>query len=127
MPRVAHFEINADDPERVANFYKSIFGWEIKKWDGPIDYWMVMTGDKEEPGIDGGISMRSDAIGAREANSFVNTIEVNDIDKFLTIITESGGSVYTPKMPIPTVGWIAYCKDTEGNLFGIMQNDKTAQ
>jgi hypothetical protein len=31
------------------------------------------------------------------------------------------------KMPIPGVGWLAYVKDTEGNLFGMMQNDPNAR
>jgi len=26
-------------------------------------------------------------------------------------------------MPIPTIGWFATCMDSEGNTFGIMQND----
>jgi predicted enzyme related to lactoylglutathione lyase len=29
-------------------------------------------------------------------------------------------------MPIPGMGWLAYCKDTEGNIFGMMQNDPNA-
>jgi len=53
MTRVVHFEIHADDPERAAAFYRSVFGWEIRKWDGPFDYWLVMTGPREEMGIDG--------------------------------------------------------------------------
>jgi len=32
-----------------------------------------------------------------------------------------------PKMPIPGVGWLAYAKDTEGNIFGIMQPDANAK
>jgi predicted enzyme related to lactoylglutathione lyase len=38
----------------------------------------------------------------------------------------AGGVVAVPKMPIPTMGWLAYCKDTEGNLFGMMQMDANA-
>jgi len=38
----------------------------------------------------------------------------------------AGGSIAVPKMPIPTMGWLAYCKDTEGNLFGMMQMDAKA-
>jgi hypothetical protein len=30
-------------------------------------------------------------------------------------------------MPVPGVGWLAYCKDTEGNIFGMMQADKSAK
>ncbi len=32
MPRVVHFEIHADDPERAVRFYKKVFGWKIEKW-----------------------------------------------------------------------------------------------
>ncbi|MGZ7136310.1 MAG: VOC family protein, partial [Methanobacterium sp.] len=38
MPRVVHFEIPADDPERAIEFYKNVFGWKIDKWEGPFDY-----------------------------------------------------------------------------------------
>jgi predicted enzyme related to lactoylglutathione lyase len=30
-------------------------------------------------------------------------------------------------MPIPGIGWLAYAKDTEGNIFGMMQNDPGAK
>ena len=58
MPRVVHFEISADKPERATEFYKKVFGWNIQKWDGPQPYWLVATGSKSEPGIDGGIMNR---------------------------------------------------------------------
>jgi predicted enzyme related to lactoylglutathione lyase len=29
-------------------------------------------------------------------------------------------------MPIPGMGWLAYVKDTEGNIFGMMQSDPAA-
>jgi len=35
MPRVIHFEIVADNPERAVKYYKEVFGWELTKWDGP--------------------------------------------------------------------------------------------
>jgi uncharacterized protein len=38
MGRVIHFELNADDPARAAEFYKKVFGWKIEKWSGPQDY-----------------------------------------------------------------------------------------
>jgi predicted enzyme related to lactoylglutathione lyase len=42
-------------------------------------------------------------------------------------VAELGGSIAMPKMPVPTVGWLAYGKDTEGNLFGFMQFDPEAK
>ncbi|MFQ6133586.1 MAG: hypothetical protein ACE5R4_16215 [Armatimonadota bacterium] len=42
-------------------------------------------------------------------------------------VEQSGGEVLAPKMAIPGVGYHTYCKDTEGNVFGIMQDDPSAQ
>ncbi len=44
MPRVVHFEINSDHPQKAAEFYQEVFGWTVVKWDGPVDYWLVTTG-----------------------------------------------------------------------------------
>ena len=52
---------------------------------------------------------------------------VADLDTMVRRMTDSGGSVALPRMPIPTVGWLAYGKDTEGNLFGMMQMDENAK
>ena len=37
MPRVVHFEIPAENPERAAKFYKEVFDWKIEKWQGPFN------------------------------------------------------------------------------------------
>ena len=36
MSRVIHFDIEADDPQRAAEFYTKVFGWKISKWEGPM-------------------------------------------------------------------------------------------
>jgi predicted enzyme related to lactoylglutathione lyase len=122
MPRVIHFEIPTDDPERAAKFYRNVFGWEISKWDGPVEYWLVSTGDDDQPGINGGLMRRPSG----ERASAVNTIDVTSVDDFIVLIESAGGSVIVPKMPVPGVGWLAYCKDLDGNTFGIMQSDPAA-
>ena len=122
MSRVVHFEIPADDPERSIKFYEEVFGWTIEKWDGPIEYWLIMTGQEDQPGIDGGLARRTDPeIGVE------NTIEVADLDLSLTAVADNGGQVIRPKMTVPGVGWMAYIKDTEGNIFGLMESDLEAK
>ena len=59
-------------------------------------------------------------------SAFVITLDVADLDKTVTTIEQAGGTVALPRQPIPGVGWLAYFKDTEGNIFGAMQSDKTA-
>ena len=125
MPRPIHFEFQADDPERAAKFYRTLFGWTIQKWDGPVDYWLIMTGKAPEPGIDGGMMRRKPE--AKDFNATYNTIDVPNLDQFLAKATGAGATIVVPKMPIPGVGWLVYCKDTEGNIFGMMQPDKDAK
>ena len=121
MSRITHFEIPADDPERAIKFYETVFGWTIEKWDGPIEYWLIMTGPEDQPGIDGGLAKRSDPeIGVE------NTIEVADLEGSLLDVEKNGGKLIRPKIAVPGVGWMAYIKDTEGNVFGLMKTDPEA-
>ncbi len=126
MPRVVHFEIHADDPQRAVNFYQNVFGWQINKWEGPEDYWLVTTGANNEPGINGAILKRRGPINSDAVIAYVCTIDVPDIDEAITKATSQGGTVALPKMPVPGVGWLAYYKDSEGNIFGMLQTDAAA-
>ena len=55
MPRVVHFEITSNDPEKSAAFFQKVFDWKVTKWEGPQEYWLVETGEEEEPAINGGL------------------------------------------------------------------------
>lgn len=122
MPRVIHFEIAADDPERAAKFYTKIFNWKMDKWEGPQPYWLATTGSDKEPGINGAIMKRDDP-----KMTTVNTVDVPKLEEYMDKVNKSGGKVITPKMTVPGIGYFAYCQDTEGNTFGIMQMDKAAK
>jgi uncharacterized protein len=126
MSRVVHFEIHADDPRRAANFYQEVFGWQIQKWDGPAEYWLVTTGKPPEPGIDGAILQRQGPINGDAVIAYVCTVDVASVDDTIAKITSLGGTIALPKNPVPGVGWLAYAKDTEGNIFGVMQSDHNA-
>ncbi|HYJ79979.1 MAG TPA: VOC family protein [Longimicrobiaceae bacterium] len=120
MPRPIHFEIPASDPERAIRFYQGLFGWTFTQWEGPQPYWLVSTG--EGPGIDGGLMQRPIGPGA----GTVNTVDVASLDASLAQAQAAGGEVVVPKMAIPGVGWLAYCKDPDGNVFGMMEADTGA-
>ena len=122
MNRVVHFEIGADKPEELVSFYGKTFDWRFEKWEGPMEYWMIMTGDEKKPGIDGGLKMR-DEMGTNT----VNTIDTKDIDKSIEKVTKNGGKITVPKMAVPGVGWMAYFADPQGNVFGLMQSDENAR
>jgi uncharacterized protein len=123
VPRVIHFEIPAQDTERAVEFYRKVFGWKIDKYpDGQMDYWLVTTGDEKEPGINGSITAKDEI-----HPSTINTVSVASFEEALKKIVEAGGEALMPKMAVPHVGYMTYCKDTEDNVFGIMQTDPNAK
>lgn len=125
---MVHFEIHADDPDRARSFYAQVFGWSFSKWDGSMEYWAIRTGEESEPGINGGLVRRMGPRpgGMQPVGSFVCTVDIPDLDATVATVAQAGGSMVVPKMPIPGVGWLAYAKDTEGNILGLMQADPSA-
>jgi predicted enzyme related to lactoylglutathione lyase len=121
MARTVQLEIPADNPQRALDFYSKLYGWKFSKWDGPMDYRLINTGDAAEPGIKGGLMPRRDP-----NQPCVNTIGVTNLDESVATVVEMGGAIALPKMPVPGVGWLAYCKDTDGHIFGMMQPDTAA-
>ena len=118
--RIVHFEIPCNDPQKNIDFFQKVFGWKFQKF-GNEEYWSVITGDEQSPGINGGLMKRRDP-----QQPIVNSIDVTDIDKAMENIKNNGGTIVVPKMPIPTVGWLAYFKDPDGNIHGVYQNDPSA-
>ena len=123
MDKVVHFEIPADDVARAAEFYGSIFGWDLEPVPG-MDYTMIRTvsvDDRQmptEPGaINGGLMQRGP-----DTQTPSVTIDVVSIDAAIKAIEDSGGSVVRPRTEIPGMGAFAYFKDCEGNTMGLWEN-----
>lgn len=117
--RVVHFEIGAEDPEKLSEFYRSAFGWKINEWPGS-NYWL--TGSEEDRAIgaiNGGIMERFN-----QERTIIN-IETDNIEVTLADVEKHGGKVVkplkdTPLGPDETMRW-CYCEDPQGNVFGLMQ------
>jgi len=123
MNRVTHFEIYTDDPEAVRPFYQEVFGWKFNKFGGgPIEYWLVTTGDDKDPGINGGITRPREG----QNSGTLNTIAVASLEEATKKIKQRGGRICVPKIGIPRIGWLAYAEDPAGNVFGIIEPDTKA-
>jgi predicted enzyme related to lactoylglutathione lyase len=123
MPnRIVHFEIEASDRERAKNFYARAFGWQMQQLGEDMgNYVVVTTGDPKEPGgINGGIFV-TPAGATKELNAYSCVVGVDDVDKAMANVRSAGGQVMGDKMDIPGIGTFARCKDTEGNIFTLLQ------
>lgn len=121
MSRVVHFEIPTIDGEASSAFYSRVFDWQIQKWEGPMEYWLIRTGEPGTMGIDGAFYRPGP-----EYSGIVNTVGVADVDETLARVQANGGTVIYPKGPVPGVGWLAYARDPQGNVFGLLQPDEKA-
>jgi predicted enzyme related to lactoylglutathione lyase len=122
LDKVVHFEIPADNVERPKKFYKETFDWKIIPVP-QMNYTLLGTVEvdqnnmpKESCAINGGMMERSLGIAGP-----VLTINVDNIDSSIDKIKNQGGKIIQGKMEVPTVGFIAYFQDTEGNILGLIQ------
>jgi uncharacterized protein len=123
MPnRIVHFEIEAVDRERAKNFYAKAFGWQMQQLGAEMsDYVMVTTGDPKEPGgINGGLYSTQPG-QSKELNAYSCVVGVDNIDQAMGSVKSAGGELLGDKMDIPGVGTFVRCKDTEGNIFTMLQ------
>ena len=120
MPKIVHFEIPVDDPERAIAFYRDVLGWAVSRY-GDTPYWLVRAGEDEEPGADGALVSREELHRAP-----VLVAGVADIGDVLSRAQQCGGEVVQGRLPIPGMGWSAYVRDSEGNTIGFFQPDTAA-
>jgi hypothetical protein len=124
MNRVTHFEIYTDNPEAVQSFYREVFRWKFSKFEGgPIEYWLVTTGDDKEPGINGGMTRPREG----QSPGTINTVAVESLDQTIKKINQRGGKICVPKMAIPEIGCLAYAEDPAGNVVGIIEPNTNAK
>ncbi len=124
MDKIVHFEIPGDDREKVGKFYQEIFGWHLIPMP-QMEYTIIHTGptddqtgmSKEVGFINGGFFKRT---GERQNPTLV--IDVKSIDETVKKIEANGGKIIEPKMPVGDMGFVAYFKDSEGNVLGIWEN-----
>ena len=121
MNRISHFELPSNDPAKFKEFYSKVFGWKYQQW-GTEEYFLTQTGSKEEPGIEGAIMKKK-----HPEQPVVVSMTVENLDKCTEDVNSNGGQVVVPKMSVPGMGYLAYFKDPDGNIVGMMQMDQNAK
>jgi predicted enzyme related to lactoylglutathione lyase len=122
MPTIVHFDVAADNPQRAKKFYKSLFDWNMHAPPGMTDYYLIETKALNgNDGVGGGLGKRGEP-----TQRITAYIGVDSIDEYSNRVEELGGTVVQSKMTVPGWGYLANCMDTEGNAFGLWQEDKNA-
>ena len=125
MNPVVHFEMPFDDPDRMARFYASAFGWQTQALGQEMgDYVLATTtetdaqGPKRPGAINGGFFPRKPDWPAQHPSV---VIAVDDIQAAMVAVRQAGGEVLGEPMLIPGVGQYVAFMDTEGNRVSLLQ------
>ncbi len=113
---VVHFEIPANDVDRLSRFYSDVFGWKIEKapMPGP-DYWLISTGPRGKS-VGGGMYKKETPDDRPR-----NFIGVANIDAAIQEFRGAGGMEVMGKQEVPGQGWTFIGADPEGNMIALWQ------
>ena len=128
MPRPVRFEIHCEDLDRAQAFYEAMFGWRFQAFAG-VEYRAIVTGSPGQAGINGGLIRRVgtvDRAAPTPVIGWVCTVNVDDLDAYIARAEQNGAQLALDKQVMAGVGAYAYYKDTEGNIFGLMQPEAGA-
>lgn len=127
MSPVVHFEMPAEDRNRMARFYEKAFGWKTQMFDPEMgDYVLVTTAEKDAKAgapagaINGGFFPKRPDWPAQHPSIVIG---VNDIEAAMQRVGKEGGKVLGEPMQIPGVGRYVSFFDTEGNRVSMLQPD----
>ena len=123
---VVHFEMPADDRNRMANFYATAFGWRTQMLGEDMgNYVLVTTTESKEDGtpknpgsINGGFYPKNPELTDQYPTV---VIAIDDIKKTMNDIKAAGGKLIGEPMEIPGYGLYLSFYDTEGTRVSIMQ------
>lgn len=122
MPTIVHFDVASEDPERAKKFYAALFGWKFQSVP-EFQYNLIETTNPDgTPGVRGGLGKRMDP-----SQRITNYFGVKSIDAAMEQVMKLGGKLVSPKMPVRGMGYLANCIDTEGNMFGLWEENKGAK
>jgi predicted enzyme related to lactoylglutathione lyase len=126
MDPVIHFEMPAEDSERVRKFYESAFGWQTTPLGPEMgDFVLAFTTETDEESrlpkargaINGGFYRRTEP-----SQPVKFTILVEDIREAMDRIELVGGKILGEPIEMPGVGLFVDFVDTEGNTATINQD-----
>jgi predicted enzyme related to lactoylglutathione lyase len=112
---IVHVEISAEDRKALANFYSTVFGWNMQHID-EMSYTTFSTGEGE---VGGGLNPVTDENPVGTVLVYIGT---DDIEASLAEIEAHGGQLVAPKMEIPNMGWFAVFKDPAGNTMALYKD-----
>jgi len=122
MSTIVHFDVPAEDVTRAKKFYSALLGWKFESFP-EMQYNLITTANLDgTPGVGGGMGKRMEP-----SQRMMNYFGVPSIETAMTQVKSLGGKLISEKMAVPGMGYLANCMDTEGNAFGLWEENTKAK
>lgn len=127
MPKnpVVHFELPAQNMERMKDFYTKAFGWGLNQLDAEMNGYVVAhtapsddNGPLEKGRINGGFYNVTPEMPPQHPSVVVSVV---DIMKGIEDVKAAGGTIMGESFDIPGIGKYVSFTDTEGNRLSMLQ------
>ena len=127
MNPVVHFELPAEDRQRMVDFYTNTFGWQTEMMGAEMGNYVIATTTERDPvtrmpvtpgAINGGFYQKTPDMTTAYPSI---VIAVDDVKAAMKDIVDAGGQVLGEPMDIPGVGAYVSFFDTEGNRVSVLQ------
>jgi uncharacterized protein len=118
---VTHFEIYGEEPAKLADFYRDIFGWHVDQMPG-VNYWRIQIDSVQHKALHGGLTYRA----IPDLNGWLLFVNVPSVDDTVALVQKLGGSIVRPKTAVPKTAWVTILTDPAKNIFGVWQADPNA-
>lgn len=112
------YEVMTTDADAAEQFYSSVVGWTVTRSQGPIDYRMLMMGERGTGGI---MQLDQAMLDAGARPGWFMYVGVDDVDASAERIKALGGHIFVPPSDIPNVGRFAFGADPQGVPFYVMR------
>jgi predicted enzyme related to lactoylglutathione lyase len=118
MSSIVHFDVPAENTERAKKFYSALLGWKFETFPD-MQYNLITTTNLDgTPGVGGGMGKRMEP-----SQRMMNYFGVPSLDIAMKQVKSLGGKVMSEKMAVPGMGFLVSCMDTEGNAFGLWEEN----
>jgi len=108
---VVHFEIGCRDRAKTAQFFSSLFGWQMQPAGPATNIDTASTN---------GIAGHLTSLGHEPEHYTIFYVDVDDVQAYLDKAKELGGKALVGPITIPA-GTFAWFSDIDGNTIGLLK------
>jgi len=119
MNAIGWFDIYVDDLGRATAFYETVLDQKLEQMGDPTGEAQMMSFPADMTAYGAGGALTKSPHAGPGIGGTIIYFSVEDCAVEEARVGQAGGQVKRPKFSIGEFGFVTFCQDTEGNMFGL--------